>query len=90
MNIAIASRLAAALQEGLALVQGLGHNLKPKPVAVMAALPTFVLTAATWAFARTRAVKDLGEFGPAEARALIDAMAAAAPGKANKLLAIRP
>jgi 2-dehydropantoate 2-reductase len=85
-----ASRLTAALKEAFALVQSLGHTLKPKPVALMAAFPSLVLTAITWAFARTRALKDLGEFGPAEARALIDAMAAAAPGNATKLLAIRP
>jgi 2-dehydropantoate 2-reductase len=85
-----ASRLAAAMQEALSLVQGLGHTLKPRPVAWMARLPAFVLTALTWALARTRALRDLGEFGPTEARNLIDAMAAAAPGKATKLLAIRP
>jgi 2-dehydropantoate 2-reductase len=85
-----AATLAAAMQEALSIVQGLGHTLKPKPVAWMARLPAFLLTVMTWAFARTRSLKDLGEFGPTEARNLIDAMAAAAPGKANKLLAIRP
>ncbi len=85
-----ALQVTAALKEAFALVQSLRHTLKPKPVALMASLPSFVLTAFTWAFARTRALKDLGQFGPAEARALIDAMAAAAPGRATKLLAIRP
>lgn len=85
-----ASRLAAALKEAFALVQSLGHTLEPKPVAIMAAFPSLLLTALIWGFARTGALKDLGEFGPTEARALIDAMAAAAPGKATKLLGIRP
>jgi 2-dehydropantoate 2-reductase len=82
--------LTEAMKEAFVLVRGLGHTLKPKAVALMSGFPSFVLTAILWAFARTRALKDLGEFGPTEARALIDAMAAAAPGKAAKLLAIRP
>lgn len=85
-----ASKLAGALKEAFALVQSLGHTLKPKPVAVMAAVPSFLVTALIWGSARTSALKDLGAFGPTEARALIDAMAAAAPGKATKLLGIRP
>jgi 2-dehydropantoate 2-reductase len=85
-----ASRLTGALKEGLSLVQGLGHTLKPGFVSWLDRLPFFVLTPLMWATARTRAIKDLGEFGPVEVRMLIDAMAQAAPGKASKLLAIRP
>jgi 2-dehydropantoate 2-reductase len=85
-----ASRLTGALKEGLSLVQGLGHTPKPGFVALLAWLPSFVLTPLLWVAGRTRAVKDLGEFGPAEVRVLIDAMADAAPGKATKLLSIRP
>jgi 2-dehydropantoate 2-reductase len=72
------------------LVRGLGHTLKPGFVAAMAWLPQWMLAALLWAASRTRGVKDLGEFGPVEVRALIDSMAAAAPGRATKLLSIRP
>jgi len=85
-----AAKLTGAMLEGFALVRALGHSLKPGFVPLLAALPAFVLTAMTWCFSRTASVRDLGEFGPAESRALIDAMAAAAPGKTPKLLAIRP
>jgi 2-dehydropantoate 2-reductase len=85
-----AKKLTAALVEALALVRGLGHLLKPGFVAVLGGLPSFLLTAILWAFARTAANKNLGEFGPAEPCALIDAMTKAAPGRTAKLLAIRP
>lgn len=85
-----ARRLTAALLEALALVRALGHTLKPGYVALLAKAPALVLTGAVWLFSRTAAVKDVGEFGPDEVRALIDAMAAAGPGRTAKLLAIRP
>ena len=85
-----ASKLTGALVEALELVRGLGHTLAPRMVALLAALPAFVLTATIWLFTRTAANRALGEFGPAETRALIDAMTAAAPGKTTRLLAIRP
>jgi 2-dehydropantoate 2-reductase len=85
-----AKQLTAALLEGLALVRELGHTLKPAFVVWLARLPSFVLTALLWIFGRTAAVKDLAELGPGEARELIDAMAAAAPGRTPKLVALRP
>lgn len=85
-----AAKLTEALVEALELVRGLGHTLKPAFVAVLAKLPRFMLVGIIWAFSRTQANKGLGEFGPGETRSLIDAMAAAAPGRAQKLLAIRP
>ncbi len=85
-----AKRLSAAWQEGLRVVRGLGHTLKPRLASLLAALPAWLLTTLLWMFGRTAAVKDLGEFGPHEARSLIDAMAAAAPGRTPNLLAIRP
>lgn len=90
LSWAEAARLTDALVEALEVVRGLGHTLKPGMVALMARAPTFVLTIAVWMFSRTAANKNLGEFGPAETRALIDAMTAAAPGKTPHLLAIRP
>ena len=90
LSWAEASKLTGALVEALGVVRGLGHRLTPGFVGVMAALPSVVLTLMLWMFARLDANKNLGEFGPGETRALIDAMAAAAPGKTPKLLAIRP
>ena len=85
-----ASRLNAAWEEGFAVVHGLGHATTPRLLSVFVCLPSFARTGVMWLLSRSRAVKDLGEFGPAETRALIDAMAAAAPGKTPHLLALRP
>lgn len=59
-------------------------------VAALARLTASILTALVCLFSRTAAVRKLGEFGPDEVRALIDAMTAAGPGRTAKLLAIRP
>lgn len=85
-----ARELTLALREGLRLVERLGHTLAPKALKVVSHLPTVMTTALLWAFARTHAVKDLGEFGPTEARALIDAMVVFAPEPPRHLIAIRP
>lgn len=85
-----AAKVADAMVEGFAVVRSLGHALKPGLVAMVARLPGFVLAGLIWMLGRTAGVKDVGEFGPGETRALIDAMAAAAPGQTPKLLAIRP
>lgn len=85
-----ASTLSAAMVEGFEVVRGLGNAVIPGMVAALARLPSVVLTGLLWAAARTSGVRNLGAFGPGEARALIDAMAKAAPGKTPKLLAIRP
>lgn len=85
-----ARQLTAALLEGLGLVRSLGHTLEPAIVARLARLPFPMLTGAVWLFSRTASVKNLGEFGPAEARGLIDAMVAAGPEQSAKVLAIRP
>ncbi|MFV8752342.1 ketopantoate reductase family protein [Nannocystaceae bacterium ST9] len=85
-----ASKLAAAWVEGLALVRSLGHTLTPRFVVLLAKLPRGLLAGMLWIAGRIDAVTSLGGFGPAEVRALIDAMAAAAPGQTPHLLAIRP
>ena len=82
--------LTDALKEGLQLVQSLGHTLKPAMVAVLGKLPIPLLTLVLWLLGRTAGVKNLGEFGPVEARGLIDAMVAFGFGNTPKLLAIRP
>jgi 2-dehydropantoate 2-reductase len=82
--------LTAALLEGLTLVSELGHPLKPASVRIIARLPAVVLTSMIWLLSRTKPKRDLGELGPTEARALIDAMIASAPEKTPKLSAVRP
>jgi 2-dehydropantoate 2-reductase len=85
-----ARRLTAALTEALALVRSLGHTAKPAFVSVLAALPGPLLTGVVWLFSRSASVKALGEFGPEEVRALIDAMVVAGPERTAKVRAIRP
>ncbi len=81
---------AEATAAGFDVVRGLGHALKPAPVAVLSRLPRAVVAAALWAMSRTRTLRDLGTLGPAEARMLVDMMTAAAPGRTAALLAVRP
>lgn len=90
LSWAEARQLTAALREGFALVRALDHAIKPRFVAALARLPGTALAGLIWAFSRTAAVRNLGAFGPGEARALIDAMAAAGPGRVPHLLALRP
>ena len=85
-----ARQLEVAWTEGFELVRGLGHTPKPRLLATLLDMPSFARTGVLWLLSRSRPVKDLGEFGPTETRALIDAMAAAAPGKTPRLLALRP
>lgn len=85
-----ATQLNAAWTEGFDLVRSLGHTLKPRLLATLLRMPSFVRTGLLWILSRSRPVKDLGEFGPTETRALIDVMAAAGPGKTPRLLALRP
>jgi 2-dehydropantoate 2-reductase len=90
LSWAEARDFAQALQEGVALVRRLGHAVTPAMVARLAGLPGWFLTGVIWGFSRLAATRNLGEFGPAEAQHLIDAMAAAAPGQTPRLLAVRP
>ena len=85
-----ARQLNAALQESLGLVRRLGHPLKPGFLVVLARMPAAVRIALLYWFSRSKINKDLGEFGPAETRGLIDAMAAVGPGQIPRLLALRP
>ena len=85
-----ARRLVGAWGEGFALVRDLGHRLVPRIVAMVSAVPAPVLTALLWAFSRTADARNVGEFGPAETRWLIDAMAEMAPGRTARLRSVRP
>ncbi|WP_437737686.1 ketopantoate reductase family protein [Sorangium sp. So ce1335] len=82
--------LARAMEEGFRLVRQLGNTITPEPVAALSRLPTPVLATLLWTSTRIEAMRKLGAAGPGEPRALIDAMAAAAPGQTPALLAIRP
>lgn len=81
---------AAALKEGLALVKSLGNKVIPGFVATLGRMPSAMLASIIWSMSRTASVRDLGEFGGAEARELIDAMVKAGPDKTPRLQAIRP
>jgi 2-dehydropantoate 2-reductase len=85
-----ARQLDAAWREGFDLVRSLGHTLKPRALATLLYMPSFMRTGLLWLLSRSRPVKDVGEFGPTETRALIDGMVKAAPGKTQHLLALRP
>ncbi|WP_180970590.1 ketopantoate reductase family protein [Burkholderia sp. WAC0059] len=85
-----AKRLDVAWTEGFDVVRSLGHAPKPRLLATLLHMPSFARTGVLWLLSRSRLVKDLGDFGPMETRALIDEMAAAAPGKTPHLLALRP
>ncbi|WP_437335029.1 ketopantoate reductase family protein [Sorangium sp. So ce394] len=82
--------LARALEEGLRLVRQLGNTLTPAPIAALSRLPTPAAAALVWTLSRVEPLRKTGAAGPGEPRALIDAMAAAAPGQTPALLAIRP
>ncbi|WP_437937787.1 ketopantoate reductase family protein [Sorangium sp. So ce341] len=82
--------VARALEEGLRVVRQLGNTLTPAPIAALSRLPTPAAAALVWTLSRVEAIRKTGAAGPGEPRALIDAMAAAAPGRTPALLAIRP
>jgi 2-dehydropantoate 2-reductase len=85
-----ARQLDLAWLEAFDLVRRQGYALKPPLVDKLSRLPSAVRTALLWMFSRSKLVKDMGEFGPAETRHLIDAMEAMAPGRLPNLLALRP
>ncbi|WP_347260398.1 2-dehydropantoate 2-reductase N-terminal domain-containing protein [Rudaea sp.] len=85
-----ARQLDAAWVEGFELVRSLGHTLRPRLIGTLAGMPSLLRTGLLWLLSRTRPIKDLGEFGPMETRALIDGMAAAAAGNIPHLLTLRP
>ncbi|WP_437589895.1 ketopantoate reductase family protein [Sorangium sp. So ce1000] len=85
-----AMTLARAMEEGLRVVRHLGNTITPEPIGTLSRLPTPATAALLWGLSRVDAVRKTGAVGPGEPRALIDAMAAAAPGQTPTLLAIRP
>lgn len=89
LSLARARDYARALREGLALVERLGEPIRPSSMRLVRALP---ISLVIFVLSRTRLVPMLGAIGPAEARALIAAMIAAAPDgwSSPALTAIRP
>ncbi|HEX7664265.1 MAG TPA: 2-dehydropantoate 2-reductase N-terminal domain-containing protein [Polyangiaceae bacterium] len=85
-----AKELARAMDEAFAVVKGLGNTLVPGFVAAMAKMPTSTLAFMLWSTSRAAVVRDLGAFGPTEARELIDAFVAVAPDATKTLQAVRP
>jgi 2-dehydropantoate 2-reductase len=81
---------ARATKQGFAVVRKLGHSVIPAMVSTIAFLPSFCVAFMYWVLSRTAVLRDLGSMGPGEVRALIDAMAQAAPGETGELTAIRP
>jgi 2-dehydropantoate 2-reductase len=85
-----ASKLTLAFKEGMKVVRDMGHALRPRFLTVLLHMPSPILTAAVWQFSRSPLVRDLGEFGPAETRWLIDAIAKLSASGTPHLIAIRP
>jgi 2-dehydropantoate 2-reductase len=85
-----AKTYARALREGFALVRRLGNAITPAPMGLLGRAPTSVVAGAWWGLSRLAFVRELGSIGPAEPRALIDAMSAAAPEHSATLRSIRP
>lgn len=81
---------ALAMSSGFRIVRQLGNAITPSSVGVVSRLPTSLVASLLWSLSRTKAMRDLGAHAPGEARTLIDQMAAAAPGQAAELLAVRP
>lgn len=88
LSWAEARQLNLALAEALQLVRQRGHTLKPRAIALLPHLPAVCRSALLWLFCRAEASKQLGVFGPAETRHLIDTMAAL--GDVPQLLRLRP
>ncbi len=82
--------LARAYAEAFAVVRQLGNPLTPGFVVVLSRMPAWLMTGLLWVLSRSAPIRDLGAMGPAEVRALIDGLKAAAPGSTSQLLAIRP
>lgn len=85
-----ARQLARAFDEGLALVKKLGHALTPREAALLAGLPSVTVATLFWSVTRVPSLRRLGALGPAEPRALIDAMSALDAEAIPTLRALRP
>lgn len=85
-----AKRYARAWSEGFRLVKKLGHKIAPAALVPASYFPEFVLTPMFWALSRSSPIKKVGQFGPGEARMLIDQMTKLSPDGTEALLSARP
>lgn len=81
---------ALAMSSGFRIVRQLGNAITPSAMLTLSRLPTSLVASLLWGMSRTKALRELGAHASSEARTLIDQIAAAAPGQAAELLAIRP
>ena len=85
-----AKRYALAMKEGFRLVRRLGNAVTPAAMVVFERAPASTVAGILWAMSRTKIVRGIGAIGPAEPRALLDAMVEADPANSSLLQAIRP
>jgi len=85
-----AQTYALALREGFALAQQPGDSVTPSALVILKRAPKSIVAALFWALSRLKIIRDIGELGPLEPRALIDRMLVAAPEHTSALRAIRP
>ncbi len=71
--------LALGVHASFELITGLGYHVYPKAKQRINGRPTWALAAMLWSMSRVRPFRELLATGEAECRALVDAMAAAAP-----------
>ncbi len=85
-----ARAFALAMSSGFRVVRQLGNTITPSAMVTLSRLPAPLVAFLLWTLSRLKMMRELGKLGPGEARMLIDAMTAAAPGQTAALLAIRP
>jgi 2-dehydropantoate 2-reductase len=73
-----ANRHALAMRDGMQVVSKLGYSLTPRPVGLLGLCPAIVAPL-LWILTRVPSIRRGGAAGPGEPRALLSAMAAAAP-----------
>lgn len=71
--------LARGVQEGFALVMGLGYRIYPSGKSLLQASPAWCVAAMLWFMSRLRSFRELLATGVGECHALVDVLVAAAP-----------
>jgi 2-dehydropantoate 2-reductase len=85
-----AVELAGVMEESFALVRKLGFDVVPAAHSVIGRLPSSVKAALLWSATRNETVRASGAAAIIEARHLVEAMLAAAPGGLPQLERVRP
>lgn len=81
--------LAHGMHESFAMIQGLGYALYPSAKVWMNRLPAWILASMLWSMSRITSFRELLATGIHECRALVDAMAAAAPRAKPRVVVAR-